>query len=118
MPRGNPELAKAMGQRLIARRKELGLTQEAVADMAGITHQQYNKAENGKVCLSADSLHRISVALQISTDFLLSGNPNNERHQRTVNLLDQMNDSQLMLAHNVLKCIVEFGSESSNDRKG
>ena len=46
MPRSNPELAAAMGMRMSARRRELGLTQEMVADLAGIAHQQYNKAEN------------------------------------------------------------------------
>ena len=48
MPRSNPELAVEMGMRMSARRRELGLTQEMVADLAGIAHQQYNKAENGK----------------------------------------------------------------------
>lgn len=48
MPRSNPELAASMGMRMSARRRELGLTQEMVAELAGIAHQQYNKAENGR----------------------------------------------------------------------
>jgi hypothetical protein len=37
MPRGNPELAVAMGKRMAARRKELGLTQETVAILDKLT---------------------------------------------------------------------------------
>lgn len=107
MPRGNPELAKAMGIRMTVRRKELGLTQEEVADHAGIAHQQYNKAENGKTCLSSDSLRRISAALQISTDYLLFGSDSIMRHQNTLILLEQMDDSQLSLAQRLLKCLID-----------
>jgi len=49
MPRSNPELAAKMGKRMVIRRKELGLTQEQVAELAGIAHQQYNKAEKVKL---------------------------------------------------------------------
>ena len=38
MARSNLELAIAMGKRMATRRKECGLTQEKVADLAGITH--------------------------------------------------------------------------------
>ena len=113
MPRGNPELAVAMGKRMAARRKELGLTQETVADLAGIAHQQYNKAENGKSCLGADSLHRVSTALQISADYLLTGKSSVERHQETVAILDKLTDHQLKLANQVLKCMVQFNDDKS-----
>lgn len=73
MPRSNPELAAKMGKRMVIRRKELGLTQEQVAELAGIAHQQYNKAEKGKTCLGSDTLNRISAALNISADYLLTG---------------------------------------------
>ena len=112
MSRSNPELAKSMGKRIAARRKELQLTQEAVAEMAGITHQQYNKAENGKTCLGSDSLRRISIALQVSADYLLCGEDKQGKHYPAVEVLDKMNDRQLQLAHEVLKCMVLFGEEA------
>ena len=58
---------------MAARRKELGLAQETVADIEDIAYQQYNKAENGRVCLGLDLLLRISAVLQISADYLLTG---------------------------------------------
>ncbi len=86
----------------------MDLTQEAVADIAGIAYQQYNKAENGRVCLGADSLLRISAALQISADYLLTGKNGADRYQETVAILDQLTERQLKLANQVLGCMVQF----------
>ena len=108
MPRSNPELAQAMGRRMAARRRELDLTQENVADTAGIAHQQYNKAENGKVCLGADSLMRVSAALQTSADYLLTGKSGADRYQGTVEILSKLTDRQLKLVNQVLSCMVQF----------
>lgn len=107
MARSNLELASAMGKRMAQRRKECGLTQENVADLAGITHQQYNKAENGKVCLGSDSLLRVSMALQTSADYLLCGKKSSDKYMTTIDLLDKMTEDQIELANKVIQCIAE-----------
>jgi len=107
MARSNLELATAMGRRMAQRRKECGLTQEKVADLAGITHQQYNKAENGKTCLSSDTLLRISTDLQTSADYLLSGRKTSEKYIATIDLLEKMTDDQLELANKLIMCIAD-----------
>lgn len=111
MARSNLELAAAMGKRMAERRKECGLTQENVADLAGITHQQYNKAENGKTCLSSDTLLRVSIALQTSADYLLCGRKNSEKYITTIDLLDKMTEGQLDLATKMIRCIAEYNTE-------
>lgn len=111
MARSNLELAAAMGKRMAERRKECGLTQENVADLAGITHQQYNKAENGKTCLSSDTLLRVSIALQTSADYLLCGRKNSEKCITTIDLLDKMTEGQLDLATKMIRCIVGYNTE-------
>ena len=111
MPRSNPELACRMGARLCARRKELNLTQEQVAELAGIAYQQYNKAENGKTCLGADSLWRVAAALQTSADFLLTGNHSAQRYADTAKLLDKMSDSQRVIANRMLQCMLDFSKK-------
>lgn len=108
MARGNLELAAAMGRRMAERRKACGLTQEAVAYMAGITHQQYNKAENGKTCVGSDSLLRLPEVLQTSADYLLRGKIASKRYAETINMLEQMNESQLMLANYLIRCISQY----------
>lgn len=107
MARSNLELATAMGRRMAQRRKECGLTQEKVADLAGITHQQYNKAENGKTCLSSDTLLRITTALQTSADYLLSGRKTSDRYITTIDLLDKMTEDQRELANKLIMCIAD-----------
>lgn len=111
MAKSNVELAIAMGKRMAERRKECGLTQEMVADLAGITHQQYNKAENGKACLGSDSLLRVSAALQTTADYLLSGRKSSEKYITTIDLLDRMTDGQIALVNKVIRCIVEHNDE-------
>lgn len=111
MARNNLELAAAMGKRMAEKRKECGLTQEMVADLAGITHQQYNRAENGKTCLGSASLLRISDALQTSADYLLSGKMISERYRSTIDLLDKLSDSQVHLVNKMIQCIVDHREE-------
>lgn len=111
MPRSNPELAAAMGMRMSARRRELGLTQEMVADLAGIAHQQYNKAENGKACLGSDSLRKVSAALHISADYLLTGKNSIEKYPEVISLLDGLTDHQIKMVQQVLQCMVGFHDE-------
>lgn len=112
MPRSNPKLAADMGKRMLIRRKELGLTQEQVAELAGIAHQQYNKSENGKTCLSSDTLLRVSNALKVSADYLLSGDTTQYRYYETLEVIEKMTDQQLKLANKVLRCMIQFSEES------
>ena len=111
MARSNLEFASAMGTRMAKCRKDCGLTQEAVAEQAGITHQQYNKAENGKACLRSDTLLRVSNALQTSADYLLIGRKPSEKYITTIDLLDRMTDDQLKLANKMIQCIAEYDNK-------
>lgn len=58
-------VASALSSQLRRRRKELGLTQEDVADSLGIVARQYQKIESGKTNLTLRTLVRLSVALQV-----------------------------------------------------
>ena len=106
MPKSNPELAIAMGKRMAMRRKELNLTQEKVAELAGIAHQQYNKAENGRTSFGADTLLRVSRALQTSADYLLSG-----KEKTRYNDIEQLTDPQIELATEMIKSVSRFDVE-------
>lgn len=62
-----------VGQRIIERRKSLGLTQEALAEKADVTTQFVSYAESGKRAMRPENLLKLSIALGVSTDFLLTG---------------------------------------------
>ena len=62
-----------VGNRIMNRRKKLGLTQEALAEKSGLTTQFVSYAETGKRAMRPENLLRISIALEVSTDYLLTG---------------------------------------------
>ena len=55
------------------RRKYLGLTQEALAEKADLTTQFVSYAESGKRAMRPENLLKIAKALNVSTDYLLTG---------------------------------------------
>ena len=61
-----------LGQRIRARREELGLTQEQVAEQVGIKQQSYQAIESGSV-KKPRHLYEISVTLKCDMAWLLSG---------------------------------------------
>jgi len=64
---------KDMGYRISIQRKRKGYTQEQVAELADISPQLLSDTEHGKRAISSDKLFRISRALEVSADYLLSG---------------------------------------------
>ena len=67
----------SLPSRLIALRKERGLSQQAMAEAIGIHANSWKKYETGQAQPSLEVLRKIAVALHVSTDFLLF-----EEHER------------------------------------
>lgn len=67
------ELLHQMGERIVSRRKQLRLTQEELAEIAGVTPQTISTAELGKKALRPSNIVKICAALNISPDYLLLG---------------------------------------------
>ena len=67
------ELLQEMGDRIITRRKQLRLTQEELAETAGVTPQMISTAELGKKALRPSNIIKICTAWDISPDYLLLG---------------------------------------------
>ena len=57
--------------RLSALRKQRGLTQEALADLIGITKTQVYRYENGSSQPTLDVIKRLAVTLSVTTDQLI-----------------------------------------------
>lgn len=60
-------------KRIMDRRKKLGLTQEALAEKGEVTIQFVSYAESGKRAMRPENLLKISSALEVSADYLLTG---------------------------------------------
>lgn len=67
------DLLEEMGRRLTARRRQLRLTQEEVAERADITTQTVSTAETGRKALRPENIVKLCDVLGISVDYLLHG---------------------------------------------
>lgn len=56
-----------IGERIREKRKELGLTQQEVANKVGLTYQSILNAENGKSC-TLETLKKICNALGLTIE--------------------------------------------------
>jgi transcriptional regulator with XRE-family HTH domain len=67
------ELQREFGDRIRARRDELGLTQEALAHRADLQRAYIGQLETGMRSVGLDNLGRIAKALEIDLGDLLEG---------------------------------------------
>ena len=67
------EFLGEMGKRISMRRKQLGLTQEKLAERAGLTSQTISTAETGTKALRPWNIVKLCSAMEISADYLLFG---------------------------------------------
>ncbi|MBQ3483329.1 MAG: helix-turn-helix transcriptional regulator [Clostridia bacterium] len=71
---GDEKLLKEIGQRINARRKELGLTQEELAERMEVSIQMISNVELGKKAIRPENLVKLCNALDVSADYILRGN--------------------------------------------
>jgi len=64
-----------VGRRLRARRRLLGLSQQALGAQCGVTFQQIHKYESAVCRLSANMLWKISCVLAVEMDYFFAGLP-------------------------------------------
>ncbi len=63
-----------MGSFIAAKRKNLGLTQQQLADQLNVSFQAVSKWENGTACPNVEILYDLGIALGVTVDEILSGN--------------------------------------------
>lgn len=61
----------SFSQRIVALRKQRGLTQQGLSDATGIHVQQIKRYEAGSSLPTADALKKLAVVLHVTSDFLL-----------------------------------------------
>ena len=108
MPSTNKELAREMGRRIAAVRKSRGITQEKAAERSGLSVQYIAKVEQGIHCVGADSLLKLCKLLNVSADYLLTGNEEAQRVQELSALMEALPEDQYQKALGVLRTIIDF----------
>lgn len=61
---------KRIGNKIAQLRKETGLSQEKLAEMAGIDRTNVSKMENGRYNISIDLLSKVAYALNADIDLV------------------------------------------------
>lgn len=67
------DATKAFGERMLKRRTELGLSQEAAADRIKMHWSAYGKLERGQRSLRLETILRIAAGLDIDPGDLMRG---------------------------------------------
>lgn len=93
---------KEIGQRIMERRRKLGLTQEALAEKADVTAQFVSYAEAGKRAMRPENLLKIAAALEVSADYLLTGNIIDKDILILSDKLRKLTPSQIRTVENII----------------
>ena len=64
---------KEIGKRIQSRRKQLGYTQEQMAEMMNVSIQMISNLERGNKSIRIDNLINLCQILHTSTDYILTG---------------------------------------------
>lgn len=103
---------KEMGQRIMERRRKLGLTQEALAELSELTTQFVSYAESGKRGMRPENLMKVAAALGVSTDYLLTGDIIDKDKLLLSDKLDKLTPQQVRIVENVVdECIALFSKD-------
>lgn len=74
------EELKAIGKRIKKQRKNLNLTQEALAEKMDVSIQMVSNLERGNKAIKIENLVRLSEILNVSTDYILIGEEKSEKY--------------------------------------
>ncbi len=70
---GDAKLLREIGARIHARRKEMGFTQEMLAEKMEVSVQMISNLELGKKAIRPENLIKLCHVLQVSSDSILTG---------------------------------------------
>lgn len=102
---------EAMGRRIMERRKKLGLTQEALAERGDVTAQFVSYAEAGKRAMRPENLMKIAAALEVSADYLLTGDVIDKDLLILADKMRKLTPSQIRIVEAIMdECIALYGS--------
>lgn len=108
-------LLHQMGERLLSRRKQLRLTQEEIAEAAGITPQTVSTAELGQKALRPGNIVSICAALDISPDYLLLGRISDEDRSILSQKVSVLTPEQYRHLEEIIDSFIAAVSEQSTD---
>lgn len=96
---------RAIGNKLLARRKRCGLTQAEVAEAAGLSDRTYADIERGTVNMRIETILRICAALHITPDEILTEEKEIDQLQHE-DLINRLNSCSPKDRETVIKILI------------
>ena len=75
---------QTVGERVRTRRVELGFSQDALAEKAGISKSFLSDLENNRRSIGAETLLDLGRAMGVSLDFLMTGEASEDQTQKEI----------------------------------
>ena len=101
-----------IGNMISEARIQKGLTQEELAERADLTTQFVSYAEPGKRAMRPENLLKLSIALEVSTDYLLTGKIIDKDLLLLSNKMQKLTPSQFRIIENIMdECLLLFPAD-------
>lgn len=91
-----------MGQRIAKRRKEQNMTQEQVAEKMNVSIQMISNLELGKKAIRPENLVNLCRVLDITADYILTGQKFTMNAQSIVNKLSALEDDDIGMVESLI----------------
>ena len=98
---------KAIGSRLKAERRKVGLTQEGLSEIVNVTPHYIYEIERGMKAMSVETLMNLSEALELSVDYILYGIQRRNLGKIYVRL-DEMSDERRLRAEDAFEKLLPY----------
>ena len=103
-----------LGLRVKKRRREMGLTQERLAECCDVSSTYISHIETGIAKVSLEVLYRVSVALQVTPDYFLTDTTKSPAYIRgeLSDLLDKCDPQTLYTAEKLIETLLTIQRSS------
>lgn len=109
------DLLHQMGERIFSRRKQLRLTQDELAERAGVTPQTISTAELGKKALRPANIIKICAALDISPDYLLLGRISDTDYSILTPKVSRLSSEQYRHLEDAVDSFIAVATQKENE---
>ena len=99
---GDYEFLKAMGHRIMVRRKSLRMTQEELSEKLGVSTQMISNLELGKKAIRPENLAKVCDVLGLSADFILTGTDSQTAVDAVSEKLTRLTPEELQLVSDMI----------------
>ena len=93
---------RAIGDRISARRKAVGLTQERLAEKMDVSIQMISNIERGIKAIRIDNLINLCAILDTSTDYILLGDRAERDFGETAQKMSRLSEDDFRLAEAII----------------